>query len=90
MSEGTMMRERITRADILAYKREILEETVLVTAREATVILSCSSRTVHRLVEQGHIAGYNRSARSKGLCLLASGLRDYVRSIKIDRDKWLE
>lgn len=90
MSEGTMMRERITRGDIEAFKREVLEQSVLVTPRDAAIILSCSPRTVLGLVQDGKIPAYNGSNRGKGLRIMASELRDYVRSIKIDREKWLE
>jgi len=91
MSEGMMPRERITRGDIEAFKREVLEQSVLVPAREARVVLGgCSPRKLYQIMEAGHISGYNQSPRSKGLCFLASELRDYVRSIKIDRDKWRE
>lgn len=91
MSEITMQRERITRGDIEAFKREVLEQSVLVTAREARVVLGgCSPRKLYQIMDAGHIAGYNQSPRSKGLCFLASELREYVRSIKIDPDKWRE
>lgn len=91
MSEVTMPRERITRGDIDAYKREVLEQSVLVPAREARVVLGgCSPRKLYQIMEDGHISGYNQSPRSKGLCFLASELRDYVRSIKIDKDTWRE
>ena len=84
------MTERITRSDVVAYKREILEQTVLVAPREAAQMLSCSERTVYRLVCEGEVHGYGRNVGSKGLRLLASELREYVRSIKIDRDVWRE
>ena len=80
------MNERITRSDITTYKREILEQTVLVAPREAAKMLSCSERTVHRLVREGAVHGYGRNVGSKGLRLLASELREYVRSIRIELD----
>ena len=84
------MNERITRSDITTYKREILEQTVLVAPSEAAMILSCSERTVHRLVREGEVHGYGRNIGGRGLRLLASELREYVRSIKIDREFWRE
>lgn len=85
-----MTTERITRQDVLAYKREILEQTVLVAPAEAATMLSCSERTVHRMVRDGEVHAYGRNKGSRGLRLLASELREYVRSIKIDKDFWRE
>lgn len=84
------MRERISRQEVMAYKREILEQSVLVAPAEAAMILACSERTVHRLVREGEMHGYGRSPGSRGLRLLASELREYVSSIKIDKDAWRE
>lgn len=82
------MNERITRSDVTSYKREILEQTVLVAPSEAAMILSCSERTVHRLVREGEVHGYGRNIGGRGLRLLASELREYVRSIRVDPDVW--
>lgn len=82
--------ERITQLDILSYKREILEKTVLVAPREAAAMLSCSERTVHNLVREGEIHAYSKRKGAKGLRFLASELREYVDSIKIDKDRWRE
>ena len=82
------MNERITRSDVTTYKREILEQTVLVAPSEAALILSCSERTVHRLGRGGEVHGYGRNIGGRGLRLLASELREYVRSIKVDPDVW--
>lgn len=83
-------RERISRYDVMAYKREILDQTVLVAPAEAASILACSERTVHRLVREGEIHAYCRTRGSRGLRLLASELREYVASIKIDKERWRE
>lgn len=84
------MNERITRHDVLAYKQEFLDHTVLVAPAEAAQILACSERTVHRMVREGVVHAYGRTQGSRGLRLLASELREYVRSIKIDKDVWRE
>ena len=84
------MTERITRSDVVAYKRGILEQTVLVAPREAAQMLSCSERTVYRLVREGEIHAYCRTRGSRGLRILASELREYVASIKIDKEMWRE
>lgn len=81
--------ERITRQDLLDYKREILDQTVLVAAPEAASMLACSERTIHRLVREGRVHAYG-SPGVKGLRFLASELRDYVRGLRIDREKWGE
>lgn len=90
MNNGTMPTERITRRDIEAYKREVLEQSVLLTPLDAATMLSCSTRKVYQLVQDGQLSGYNQNHRSKGLRLLASELKEYVRSIRIDKDKWKE
>lgn len=84
-----MMQERISRQDITLYKREILDQTVLVAAPEAASILSCSERTIFRMVREGDIHAYGHRGM-KGVRFLASELRDYVRSIRIDKDAWRE
>lgn len=85
-----MSTERITRQDVRDYKREILEQTVLVAAAEAAMILSCSERTVFRLAREGEFHAYGRSKGSRGLRFLARELREYVDSIKIDKETWRE
>lgn len=81
---------RITRLEVGIYKREILEQTVLVSVREVAMILGCSVSNVYRLVQTGRLNGYSKNRKSKGLYLLLSELRDYVRSIKVDADEWRE
>ena len=90
MVKYKMPKERITKHDVDTYKREILEESVLVTPKAAAAMLSCSQRTIHRLVQEGELAGYTRTPRAKGLRLLAAELREYVKSIKVDIDEWRE
>lgn len=88
-----MIRERITRQDIDIYKREILEQTVVITIRDAAEMLSCSTSTVRGLIRDGVISQHNRHGHGRpcnGTRILAAELRDYVRSIKIDREKWGE
>lgn len=82
-------KERITRRDVLDYKREILDQTVLVAAPEAASMLACSERTIQRLVREGEIHAYGQRG-VKGLRFLASELRDYVRGLKIEADRWRE
>lgn len=85
-----MQQERITRQDVENYKREILEASVLVAPAEAARILACSERTVHSLVRDGELHGYARKRGERGMRLLASELRDYVRSIRIEKESWRE
>jgi excisionase family DNA binding protein len=86
MTNDKMPHELITRRELAAYKLDIMEKSVLVTVETAAEILSCRPRTVYSLVQEGRISGYNRGGRTKGLRILAAELRDYVASIKIDRD----
>ena len=83
------MSERLTRQDVAAYKRELLDQTMLVAPAEAAQILACSERSVHRLVREGEIHAYGRNRGSRGLRLLASELRRYVDSIKIEKEEWI-
>ncbi len=78
------MRERITRREIEAYKREILDQTVLVGKDEAAAMLAISPRTLERRVEEKKIEAYNDNTTNKNMRFLASDLRDYVRRMKID------
>lgn len=88
-----MTKERITRQEIDSYKREILEQTVVVTLQDAARILACSTSTVRSLVREGHISQHNRHGHGRpcaGTRILAAELREYVRSIRVDREKWGE
>ena len=90
MMEMAMPREKITRLEVEAYKREVLEQSVLVSPQEVSRILSCSDKTVYRLVRSGKLTGYGDNRGSKGLRILAAELCEYVKSIKIDADEWRE
>ena len=88
-----MIKERITRQDIEVYKREVLEQTVVVTIQDAAKILSCSTSTVRSLVREGYIGQYTRHEHGRpcaGTRILASELREYVRSIRVGVGKWNE
>lgn len=74
--------ERITRKDLDQYKREILDQTVLVRLDEAAAILAVHPRTLLRRVEDGRIVPYNDNPSSKGIRFLASELRKYVNDMK--------
>ncbi len=76
---------RITEQDIAAYKREVMDKTVLVTAHGAASMLAVSERTVRRLAEEGELTEYRREEGVKGLRFLASELREYVGSLKVVR-----
>jgi len=84
------MVEKITHRDVAEYKREVLENSVLVAPPVVADILSCSERTVHRLVQDGDLHAYNRNVSGRGLRILARELQEYVQSIKIDKDFWRE
>ena len=85
-----MREERITMRDVREYKREVLDQTVLVTPAVAAEILSVSERTVRRLVRDGEITGYARQRGSRGLRILARELKEYVDSIRVERESWIE
>jgi excisionase family DNA binding protein len=73
---------RLTRHEIAAYKREILESSVLVRLDEAAEILAIDSRTLSRRIEEGRIAQYNDNRTRKGVRILASELQRYVREMR--------
>jgi hypothetical protein len=84
------LNQRITHSELEAFKRDVLEKSVLVAPAEAARILSCSERKVYDLVRGGDLHGYNKKRGTAGLRLLARELQDYVQSIKIDKNAWLE
>jgi predicted DNA-binding transcriptional regulator AlpA len=77
-----MVHERITRKEIEQYKREVLEQSVLIRLDEAAAIMAVSRSTVIRRVEEGKLIPYNDNHTRKGLRFLASELREYVRNMK--------
>lgn len=79
-----MKYERISRAEIVAYKQQTLERTVLIRLEEAAEILAIHPRTLQRRVEEGRIVAYNDNRTSKGVRFLASELRRYVAEMRID------
>ncbi len=83
-----MGNEQITMADIEAYKREILEQTVLVGIDEAAAIMAVSSRTIRRRVDEGMLSTYSDTPDRSNIRFLASELRTYVRRMRtIHRDR---
>lgn len=87
---GDRIREKLSHSDVEAYKREVLEQSVLVAPAEVAKILSCGERKVYELVKSGELHGYQRNRGGRGLRVLASELRDYVQSIKIEPADWWE
>ena len=81
-----MAKERITRQDIENYKREILEQTVLIRLEDVATILSVSQSTVLRRVESKELVSYNDNRTNKNIRFLASDLRHYVNQMKRDRE----
>ena len=77
-----MIKTRITRQEIDAYKREILESSVLIHLDEAAEILAVSRTTVLRRVDEGRLVAYSDNSTSKGLRFLASELQSYVREMR--------
>jgi len=77
-----MNKERLTRQEIQAYKREMLEACILVSLDEAAAILAVSRTTVLRRVDEGRLSAYNDNSTGKGLRFLASELQRYVREMK--------
>lgn len=80
-----MVKERITRQEIDSYKRELLENSVLVGLNEAAAILAVNPRTLLRRADEGKITCYNDSRTSKGIRFLGSELQRYVREMKQTR-----
>lgn len=77
-----MTKVKITRIEIEAYKREILEESVLIGEREAAAILSISTSTLRRRVEEGRIPVYSDNSTRRHLRFLAIELRNYVQEMR--------
>lgn len=85
-----MTKQRITRLEVEMYKREVLEQSLLVSPKEGAKILSVSERTIYNMVRSGTLHGYSKNRDAKGLRLLAAELVEYVKSIKVDPDEWRE
>lgn len=78
-----MTKVKITRIEIDAYKREILEQSVLVCLPEAARILGVSEATVRRRAEERVITPHvDPIGGSSGMRFLASELRDYVKTLR--------
>jgi len=77
-----MIKERVTRAEIDAYKREILEQSVLVSLEDAAAVLAVSPRTLRRRVEEGLIPTYSDTPDRENTRFLASELCKYVRGMR--------
>jgi excisionase family DNA binding protein len=79
-----MVNVRITRDEIDAYKREVLESSVLIRLDEAAAIMAVSRSTVINRVNDGRLTPYNDNGNQKGLRFLASELQRYVRAMRQD------
>lgn len=84
------VRERITPEDVRAYKREVLERSLLIAPAEVSRILACSPRKVYDLVRSGRLTGYSENRKAKGLRILAAELLEYVDGLKVNADDWRE
>jgi hypothetical protein len=82
-------KQYITRNDVDTFKREIMESTVLVRLEVAATIMDCSPRKVERLIKDGRLRCYNESM-NRGLRVMASELKQYVKSIQIDHQEWFK
>lgn len=79
-----MVETRIPLREVESYHREILEQSVIVTTKTAAAMLAVTPRTVCNYVRQGKLQGHSISPGSKGLRILASSLRDFVRNNRLD------
>lgn len=83
-----MVKEMITRAEIDAVKREIIEKSILVNFDDAAAMLAVSPRTLRRRVDEGLISTYSDTADRSNSRFLAAELREYVRRMRvIHRDR---
>lgn len=78
----------VTKYDVEQYKRDFLDSTVLVSSRVATQVLSRSARSLNQLVEDGKITAYAEGKASCGRRYLASELRSYVESLRVDVEEF--
>lgn len=83
-----MVKESITRMEIDAYKREVLEQSVLVSLDDAAAILSVSTSTLRRRVREGLLPTYSDTADRENTRFLASELQNYVKRMRtVYRDR---
>lgn len=85
---------RISVADIDAYKREVLEQSVLLSPREVAKVIGKSPSTVYDLAAAGVLTPHGRIGDDgrilKGVRFLASDVREYVRSLRLSPDTMRE
>lgn len=77
-----MVNVNITRTEIDAYKREILEQTVLISLDAAAAMLSVSTSTLRRRVREGLLPTYSDTADRENTRFLASELQNYVKRMR--------
>ncbi len=78
---------KITPTDVAQHKERFFKECTLVPVDVAADVLAVHPSTIYRYIQEGRIHSYNGStSRSKGVRILANELKEYVKSIKIDRD----
>jgi len=79
---------KITQTDVSRSKERFFKECTLVPVEVAAEVLAVHPSTIYRYIQEGRISSYNGSRRrSKGVRILANELKEYVRSIKIDRSE---
>ena len=77
-----MVKEMITRSEIDAFKREVLERSVLVSLEDASAILAVSTSTLRRRVREGLLPTYSDTADRANPRFLASELQNYVKRMR--------
>lgn len=83
------MNEQTTK-QITRFKQELLEQTVLITRYDASKVLDCSVSHITDLIRNGCLHAYCRNKGQRGVRLLASEVIEYVRSLKIDKEYWID
>lgn len=77
----TMSEERIPRNEIVEERRRFIRSRMLLTVKDAALILACGERTVERLMEEGKLAKIKNRVSGSIKKTTAESLDDYIQSL---------
>ncbi len=81
---------RFSQNEIDGTRQRYLKDLFLFSVPEVARILSCSDRTVFRLIRDGKLMAAGGRPGNKGIRITGNSLKDYINSITIDPDFWKE
>ena len=76
-----MSEERISRSEIVEERRRFIRSRMLLTVKDAAVMLAVSPRTVERLIDEGRLPRINEHKNCGRTRVTAAALDEYIISI---------